>query len=82
MIKKGNQVEILCGKDKGKKGEVIEISRIINKVKVKGLACHSGQAPFGVNAINYAAKLMIYISELDKSSEWVPSSTTFPLFIT
>ena len=37
-----------------------------NKVKVKGLACHSGQAPFGVNAINYAAKLMIYISELDK----------------
>ena len=26
MIKKGNQVEILCGKDKGKKGEIIEIS--------------------------------------------------------
>ena len=27
MIKKGTQVEILCGKDKGKKGEVIEILR-------------------------------------------------------
>ena len=27
MIKKGTQVEILCGKDKGKKGEVIEIIR-------------------------------------------------------
>ena len=25
MIKKGNQVEIICGKDKGKKGEIIEI---------------------------------------------------------
>ena len=26
-IKKGVQVEIICGKDKGKKGEVIEIFR-------------------------------------------------------
>ena len=31
MIKKGNQVEILCGKDKGKKGEVIEILRSENR---------------------------------------------------
>jgi len=37
MIKKGNQVEIICGKDKGKKGEVIEIARKENKVKVKGI---------------------------------------------
>ena len=31
---------------------------------IRGLACHSGQAPLGVNAINYAAKLMLYISKL------------------
>ena len=37
MIKKGNQVEILCGKDKGKKGEVIEILRNKNRAKVKGI---------------------------------------------
>ena len=37
MIKKGNQVLVLCGKDKGKKGEVIEISRSNNRVKVKGI---------------------------------------------
>ena len=37
MIKKGKQVQILCGKDKGKKGEVIEILRSENKVKVKGI---------------------------------------------
>ena len=36
-IKKGNQVQILCGKDKGKKGEVIEILRYANKAKVKGI---------------------------------------------
>ena len=36
-IKKGNQVEIICGKDKGKKGEVIEILRNSNKVKIKGI---------------------------------------------
>ena len=34
---KGKQVEILCGKDKGKKGEVIEVLRAENKVKVKGI---------------------------------------------
>ena len=37
MIKKGKQVLIMCGKDKGKKGEVIEILRNKNKVKVKGI---------------------------------------------
>ena len=35
MLKKGKQVEIICGKDKGKKGEVIEILKKNNKVKVK-----------------------------------------------
>tara|TARA_B100001250_G_scaffold272731_1_gene235489 strand:- start:398 stop:640 length:243 start_codon:yes stop_codon:yes gene_type:complete len=37
MIKKGAQVQILCGKDKGKKGEIIEILRSQDKVKVKGI---------------------------------------------
>ena len=40
-----------------------------HEVKINGLACHSGQAPLGVNAINYAAKLISYISNIadDKS---------------
>ena len=37
MIKKGMQVQIIYGKDKGKKGEVIEILRAKNRVKVKGI---------------------------------------------
>ena len=37
MIKKGMQVEVICGKDKGKKGDVIEIIRSQEKVKVKGI---------------------------------------------
>ena len=37
MIKKGNQVEIIAGKDKGKKGEVIEILKANFKAKVKGI---------------------------------------------
>ena len=37
MIKKGNQVQVLTGKDKGKKGEVIEILRSQNRAKVKGI---------------------------------------------
>ena len=35
-------------------------------VKVDGFSCHSGQAPYGVNAINYAAKLIAFIEELNK----------------
>ena len=37
IIKKGSQVEILCGKDKGKKSEVIEISKSMNRAKVKNI---------------------------------------------
>jgi len=37
MLKKGKQVEIICGDDKGKKGEIIEINKKLNKVKVKGI---------------------------------------------
>ena len=37
LIKKGSQVLVLCGKDKGKKAEVIEILLKKNKAKVKGI---------------------------------------------
>ena len=36
-MKKGQQVEVICGKDKGKKGQVIEILRNKNRAKVKGI---------------------------------------------
>ena len=35
MIKKGFKVKILCGKDKKKEGEVIEIDRRNNRAKIK-----------------------------------------------
>ena len=37
MIKKGDKVKILSGKDKKKEGEVIEIDRKNNRAKVKGI---------------------------------------------
>ena len=36
MIKKGSDVKILTGRDKNKTGEVIEIDRSNNRVKIKG----------------------------------------------
>ncbi len=36
-IKKGIQVKIICGKDKGKTGEILEINRKKNKVKIKSI---------------------------------------------
>ena len=37
IIKKGNQVKVITGKDKGKTGEVIEINRKLNMLKVKAI---------------------------------------------
>ena len=37
IIKKGNKVKILTGKDKNKEGEVIEINRSGFRAKVKGM---------------------------------------------
>ena len=36
-LKMGNQVKIITGKDKGKTGEVIEINRKLNMIKVKAI---------------------------------------------
>ena len=35
MIKKGDKVKILAGKDKKKEGEIIEIDRANNRAKIK-----------------------------------------------
>ena len=37
MIKKGLKVKILCGRDKSKEGEAIEIDRPRNRAKVKDI---------------------------------------------
>tara|TARA_B100000989_G_C19398504_1_gene408875 strand:+ start:183 stop:434 length:252 start_codon:yes stop_codon:yes gene_type:complete len=37
ILKKGTQVKILSGKDKGKTGEILEINRKLNKIKIKSI---------------------------------------------
>ena len=37
LFKKGTQVKIISGKDKGKTGEILEINRKLNKIKVKSI---------------------------------------------
>ena len=37
MIKKGTQVKVMTGKDKGKTGEILEIDRKMNKIKIKSI---------------------------------------------
>ena len=36
-LKKGIQVKIIAGKDKGKTGEILEINRKLNTVKIKSI---------------------------------------------
>ncbi len=37
QVKKGNQVKVITGKDKGKTGEILEIDRKLNRVKIKAI---------------------------------------------
>ena len=37
IIKKGAQVKVISGKDKGKIGEILEIDRKLNKIKIKSI---------------------------------------------
>ena len=36
-FKKGMQIKIITGKDKGKTGEILEIDRKLNKLKIKSI---------------------------------------------
>ena len=37
ILKKGTQVKIIYGKDKGKTGEILEINRKLDKIKIKSI---------------------------------------------
>ena len=37
FFKKGTQVKVISGKDKGKTGEILEINRKMEKVKIKSV---------------------------------------------
>ena len=38
LLKKGVQVKVISGKDKGKTGEILEINRRLSKVKIKSIS--------------------------------------------
>ena len=38
LLKKGTQVKVIAGKDKGKTGEILEINKKLNKVKIKSVS--------------------------------------------
>ena len=37
ILKKGDQVKVVSGKDKGKTGEILEIDRKMEKIKIKSI---------------------------------------------
>ena len=37
ILKKGTQVKVISGKDKGKTGEILELNRKSNRVKIKSI---------------------------------------------
>lgn len=43
--------------------------KLAARVTVHGKECHSGMAPLGVNAVNYAARLIVWLEQLAKSKQ-------------
>ena len=37
IFKKGTQVKVIAGKDRGKTGEILEINRKLNRIKIKSI---------------------------------------------
>ena len=37
ILKKGTQVKVISGKDKGKTGEILEINKRLGKIKIKSI---------------------------------------------
>ena len=37
ILKKGTQVQVISGKDKGKTGEILEINKKLGKIKIKSI---------------------------------------------
>ena len=37
ILKKGTQVKVISGRDRGKTGEILEINRKLNKIKIKSI---------------------------------------------
>ena len=78
MIKKGEKVKILAGKDRNKNGEVIEIDRKNNRAKVKGINIvkkhikTTKEKKGGIiekeNFLNMSNLAIIYIQKKDEKS--------------
>ncbi len=67
MIKKGKQVQILCGKDKGKKGEIIKVLKSSSRVIVEGVNIskkHIKKTPNVTQAGIVEAESSIHISNV------------------
>ncbi|MEH6444509.1 MAG: acetylornithine deacetylase [Oceanospirillaceae bacterium] len=43
--------------------------KLAAKVTVHGKECHSGMAPLGVNAVNYAARLIVWLEQLAQQKQ-------------
>ena len=62
VLKKGTQVKVISGKDKGKSGEILEINRSANKVKIKTI---------NMIKINPSKSLKLDIGKIEKKKRLI-----------
>ena len=70
-IKKGDTVQVVAGKDRGKRGEVLKIIPKVNRVVVQGLnkrKKHQRSMPGAQGAKQTAPEILIFDAPLDLSN--------------
>ena len=68
ILKKGTQVKVVAGKDKGKTGEILEINRKLYKVKIKSInMIKKHQKPTKENKGELYQKKVLYTYQILKN---------------
>ena len=71
MIKKGLKVKVISGKDKNKDGEVIEIDRPNNRVKVKDNHALKTSHLNNLESLDFENEQNLQIDELEKNNDMI-----------
>lgn len=69
-IKIGDQVEVISGKDKGKRGEILDFEKSKNLVKVRGV---------GIRVCHKRSKISKQKGKIDKAEGFLNASKVMPI---
>lgn len=73
-VKKGDTIQVITGKDKGKKGKVMEVDRVLGRVKIEGMKMQTHYKKEGGLIVKegfmHVSNVMLWDSEANKITRY------------